>query len=139
MHCRTDRGCHYFCYSSDEANTWSELRPSTLKGPRTAAAIERIPTTGDLLCLWNEGPENKQSGLSKYTIALSSDEGKTWKKVFVLEDRNKPYKRYCCYCAILFVKDCVLLAHCNGHWGSNVHEALQITRFPISRLYAPGN
>lgn len=135
MHCRTDRGYHYFSSSSDDGNTWSELQPSTLKGPRTAAAIERIPTTRDLLCLWNEGPEDKQSGLSKYTVALSCDEGESWKKVFVLEARNKPYKRYCCYCSILFVKGHVLLAHCNGHWGSNVHEALQITRFPINRLY----
>jgi len=135
MHCRTDRGYHCFSYSSDEGDTWSELEPSSLKGPRTAAAIERIPTTGDLLCLWNEGPKDKQSGLSRYTIALSSDEGKTWNKVYVLEDRNKPYKRYCCYCAILFVDKHVLLAHCNGHWESNVHEALQITRFPIARLY----
>jgi len=139
MHCRTDRGYHHFSYSTDGADTWSKLQPSTLKGPRTAAAIKRIPSTGDLLCLWNEGPPDKQSGLSKYTVALSSDEGKTWMKVFVVEDRNKPFKRYCCYCAILFVKDHVLLAHCNGHWGNNVHEALQITRFPIRRLYDDGN
>ena len=139
MHCRTDRGYHHYSYSSDRGDTWSKLEPSTLKGPCTAAAIERIPATGDLLCLWNEGPKDKQSGLSKYTIGLSSDEGKSWKKIYVLEGRNKPYKRYCCYCAILFVKDHVLLAHCNGHWGSNVHEALQITRFPISRLYEDGH
>ena len=42
-----------------------------------AAAIERIPNTGDLLCLWNEGPKDKRLGLSKYTIAVSGDEGKT--------------------------------------------------------------
>lgn len=138
MHCRTDRGYHYFTYSRDEGDSWTGLEPSTLKGPCTAAAIERIPNTGDLLCLWNEGPQDKRLGLSKYTIAVSGDEGKTWRKVCVLEERKKPHNRYCCYCSILFVDDHVLLAHCNGHWGSmtTVHEALQITRFPIRRLYA---
>jgi sialidase-1 len=135
MHCRTDQGCHHFTYSSDEGETWSKLEPSALIGPRTAAAIKRIPTTGDLLCLWNFGPEDKRSADMQYTIAVSNDEGKTWKKVYVLEDRSEPYNRYCCYCAILFVDDHVLLAHCNGHWGRNVHEALQITRFPILWLY----
>jgi len=139
MHCRTYRVYHYLCYSSDEGDTWTRLEQSTLKGPMTAAAIERIPTTGDLLCLWNAGPKDKWSLLTKYTIALSGDEGKTWKRIYVLEDRNEPYKRYCCYCAILFVDNHVLLAHCNGYWrshsGSDVHEALQITRFPIHWLY----
>ena len=83
MHCRTDQGCHYFTYSGDDGETWSKLEPSTLVGPRTAAAIKRIPTTGDLLCLWNFGPEDKRSADMEYTIAVSKDEGKTWKKIYV--------------------------------------------------------
>ena len=126
--------------SGDGGKTWSPYQlADDLVTPACMASVIRYswPEDGKPGLLLHSLPHGK--GRSNGQLFASSDEGKTWKKVFVVEDRNRPFKRYCCYCAILFVKDHVLLAHCNGHWGSNVHEALQITRFPISRLHDDGN
>jgi sialidase-1 len=114
MYMRTDAGSQYVCHSRDGGETWSKPEPSPLASPLSPASIERIPWTGDLLCVWND-----HSGVHRFPagrrtplcMAISKDEGKTWGKSKIIED--DPDGWYC-YTAITFVKDRVLVAYCAG-------------------------
>jgi sialidase-1 len=114
MYMRTDAGSQYICYSRDAGETWSKAQPSKLASPRSPASIERLPWTGDLLCVWNDHsgrhafPKGRRTPLC---LALSKDDGKTWNESQVIE--ANPDGWYC-YTAITFVKDRMLLAYCAG-------------------------
>jgi sialidase-1 len=71
-----------------------------------------------------------------FCVALSSDEGSTWRNVKVLEDN--PHGWYC-YTAIHFEGDHVLLSHSAGdRRKNNGLAATQITRFPLRWLQKGG-
>lgn len=114
MYMRTNTGSQYISYSEDNGDTWSKAQPSNLASPLSPASIERIPWTGDLLCVWND-----HSGVHHYPagrrtplcLAISKDEGKSWSRSGIIE--GNPDGWYC-YTAITFVKNRVLLAYCAG-------------------------
>ncbi len=137
IYCRTDAGSQYVAYSSDEGMSWSPLRASAIQSPCSPASIKRIPTTGDLLMVWNNHeciPEELAGKRTPLTVALSHDEGESWSRAQPLED--DPNGWYC-YTAIAFAGDHVLLAHCAGDSRDNKGlNTLQITRVPIAALYA---
>ncbi len=114
MFIRTDAGSQYICYSSDGGETWTKAQPSNLASPLSPATIERIPWTGDLLCVWNDHsglhpfPKGRRTPLC---LAVSKDEGAAWSQSEILE--NNPDGWYC-YTAMAFVKDRLLLAYCAG-------------------------
>ena len=131
MFMRTDRGVQYETFSSDHGLTWSAPRPGNLASPRSPASIERIPWTGDLLCVWNDHsgwhafPRGRRTPLC---IAISKDEGRTWTRSRVIE--GDPDGWYC-YTAIAFAKDRVLLGYCAGDrevGGLNRLKVLAISR-----------
>lgn len=130
MFCRTDQGCQYVSFSSDRGVTWSEPEPSGITSPLSPASIERIPSTGDLLMVWNNTKETKRTPL---TVAISKDEGITWENIKDIE--TDPDGWYC-YTAVDFISDHVLLAYCAGNRKTgNGLETTQITRLPVSWLY----
>lgn len=138
MWMRTDQGCQYLSYSEDSGETWSQPEPSTLFSPRSPASIKRLPSTGDLLLVWNDHTDIPLSlslhGLPQGTrvplsTAISKDDGKTWQHVKRLE--GNPNGWYC-YIAIEFSGDTVLLGYCA--MGANAHS--RITRIPVAWLYA---
>ena len=135
---RTDQGCQYLAFSKDGGETWSKPQPSQLFSPKSPASIKRIPSTGDLLLVWNDHTDIPLTfslhGLPQGTrvplsTALSKDDGKTWQNVKRLE--GNPAGWYC-YIAIEFAGDAVLLGYCA--MGANAHS--RITRVPVSWLYA---
>lgn len=134
--CRTNAGRQYMAYSKNKGKSWSRLEPSNMLSPRSPATIERIPKTGDLLLVWNDhrGIDAKLRGKrTPLSVAISTDEGKTWKNRQTLEDN--PHGWYC-YTAMAFVDGHVLLAHCAGDRRENNGLAMtQVTRFPVKRLY----
>jgi hypothetical protein len=137
MFIRTLKGAQYFAWSSDGGETWTDPKPSPLRSPLSPASIERIPTTGDLLAVWNDhhDPAHKAGGKrTPLSAAISTDDGKTWSKPLTLCD--DPDGWYC-YTAIHFEGDHVLLGHCAGGpgQGGTGLSVSQITRFPISALY----
>lgn len=109
MYSRTMSNLQYFSYSEDKGETWSAVEPGNLKSPCSPASIARIPSTGDLLVVWNDnGADQKRTPLN---IAISQDEGKTWINNKILE--NDPEGSYC-YTAIHFMEnDDVLLGYFN--------------------------
>lgn len=106
MWMRTDKGAQYTSYSKDRGITWSSATRSNILSPRSPASIKRIPSTGDLLLVWNNNGQNQKR--TPLTTAISKDDGKTWEKIKNLEE--DPDGCYC-YTAIEFVGDYVLLGH----------------------------
>lgn len=131
MFMRTTHGSQYGCYSYDQGQTWSQPQPTNLVSPCSPATIERVPWTGDLVCVWNDHSgrhpfvEGRRTPLCG---ALSSDDGQTWGPSRVIEgDPNGWY----CYTAMTFVGDRMLLAYCAGDkkvGGLNRLKVAAITR-----------
>ncbi|MCS7465869.1 glycoside hydrolase [Stieleria sp. ICT_E10.1] len=132
MFCRS-RDCQLVARSEDGGDTWSPLTRSSIAQPTVSpASIERIPETGDLLLVWNNGNDPlaalKPVGRRPFTVAISKDDGATWQHI---QNIGADPKGWYCYTAIEFVDDHLLLAHCEFP-GLN---SLQITRVPVSWLY----
>ena len=132
MFCRS-RDCQLVSRSNDGGETWSALKRSNISQPTASpASIERIPSTGDLLLVWNDGDDplaaKKPVGRRPFTAAISTDEGATWRNV---KNLGTDPQGWYCYTAIEFVGDHVLLGHCE-YPGLN---SLQVTRVPVDWLY----
>jgi sialidase-1 len=132
MFCRTDQGCQYLSYSKDGGDHWSPLEASSLLSPVSPASIERIPSTGDLLLVWNDHrgiPPDLKKKRTPLTVALSKDDGKTWGAPRSIE--TNPDGWYC-YTAIHFEANHVLLAYCAGDRREN--NGLAVTRISMLPL-----
>jgi Neuraminidase (sialidase) len=108
MFIRTNAGVQYASYSKNRGETWSAISPTNIVSPLSPASIKRIPSTGDLLLVWdNNGKNQKRTPLD---IAISKDEGKHWVHIHTLEtDPNGSF----CYTAIHFIGRYVLFAYLN--------------------------
>jgi len=146
--CRTTTGRQWEFTSRDGGNTWTPPRPSRFLSPCSPMSVKRIPQTGDLLAVWNDHsarwgrPRQKlvngrASGVSRgrtpLAAALSSNEGKTWKKARLVE--RDPVRGFC-YTAIHFAGDAVLLAYCcGGGKRGGILQDLCVRRITLDWLY----
>lgn len=143
-YCRTSVGCHYEMHSFDGGETWTAPEPSSFKAPCSPLCIKRIPSTGDLLAVWNDHsgelapvPWGTKGGMSwkrnPLVTAISGDEGQTWTHKRLIETaQDHGY----CYTAIHFVEDAVLLAYCcGGGKTSGVLQDLCVRRVALEWLY----
>lgn len=129
---RTQLGAIWHAYSEDRGDTWSAPASLGVRAPEAPATLRRIPATGDLLLIWNDtytagaGHGGKRTPLS---VALSRDEGKTWKKVRDLE--TDPERTFS-YISAAFHGPRLLLSY----WDSS--SGRYSTRFrslPVAELY----
>lgn len=128
MFIRTNVGVQYTSISKDAGLTWSPTRPGNIVSPLAPASIERIPSTGDLLLVWNNnGVDQKRNPLC---LAVSKDEGKTWANVKIIE--GDPKGSFC-YTAIHFVGSEVFL----GYWNraNKNNSSIDIRRVSLSSIY----
>jgi Neuraminidase (sialidase) len=111
---RTTGDFQYLSYSKDQGQTWSPMVASNFHSPYSPASIARIPSTGDLLVMWNNNADSNPQTKDRrtpLTMAVSKDEGRSWSHITDIEsDPNGCY----CYTAIYFTKKDVLLAYCTG-------------------------
>lgn len=140
--CRTTAGAQYGCFSSDGGETWTRPAPTELKSPCSPASIKRIPSTGDLLLVWNDHsgrfgvrpPGRWTAARTPLACALSRDECRSWQRHKLLED--DPECGYC-YTAIHFTADAVLLAYCaGGAETGGILNRLRIRRVSLDWFYA---
>jgi Neuraminidase (sialidase) len=108
MFIRANPGVQYASYSKDNGETWSAAQPIRIASPLSPASIARIPSTGDLLMVWNNNGTNQKR--TPLNVAVSKDEGKNWEHIKILED--DPDGVFC-YTAIHFTGKDVLLAYSN--------------------------
>lgn len=137
MFIRTDAGVQYASFSKDGGKTWSTVAPTEIRSPLSPASVARIPSTGDLVLVWNDNSAVKEGYKGRRTplnIAVSSDNGKSWKNQQVLE--NDPDGWYC-YTAIHFVgKKNLLLSYCAGNRPKGTGLSVtSVRRLSIDFLY----
>lgn len=129
MFIRTNARAQYYSYSKDNGYTWSEVERSSITSPTSPASIARIPSTGDLLLVWNNSISETRTPLN---IAISKDDGKTWERIKTLE--NDPLRGYC-YTAIHFTDENVLLGYCAGLRSQNRLSQIDIKRLSLDWIY----
>ena len=122
---RTTQKCVYKAYSENQGVTWSTPEPTDLPAPDSPPLIRRIPTTGDLLLLWNCVPSDRNLPRTPLTTALSRDEGKTWNIVGDIDNREN-YDA--AYAAVYFQDDEALVTYYtrNRGWARDAEVALNI-------------
>ena len=103
---RTGLGGQYKSVSTDGGETWSEPVATPLVGTAAPVSISRIPTTGDLLAIWNHNPGGAKR--NPFTAAVSKDEGETWERFRNIEDA--PDDAWA-YPAVTWVDDHALLTY----------------------------
>jgi len=114
MYIRASGGFQQLSRSKDRGQTWSPMVASNIHSPLSPATIARIPSTGDLLLVWNNNDGNNpliKGRRTPLTVAISKNEGKIWENVTDIE--TDPSGWYC-YIAIHFTKKDVLLSYCSG-------------------------
>jgi len=106
---RTGLGSQFRSLSADGGETWSAPEPTALTCSASPVALSRIPTTGDLLAIWNHDTDSpvKRSPL---TAAISRDEGETWERFRNLEEGA--HDRWA-YPAVTWVGDEALVTYFN--------------------------
>ncbi len=128
---RASGGCQYLAYSKDGGDTWSEPVASEIKSPVSPASIKRLPSTGDLLLVWNDHaniPPSLKGRRVPLSTAISKDDGQSWQHSKVLEGNPKGHY---CYIAIHPMDDAVLLGYCAMK--GLAHS--RVTRVPVAWLY----
>jgi hypothetical protein len=79
---RTNLGRFFQSLSHDRGETWMEPTPTDLACYPSPCRLTRIPSTGDLLVIWNQISRwETMIGLYRHRLscAVSSDEGGTWR------------------------------------------------------------
>jgi sialidase-1 len=107
MWIRSDRKKIYRCLSRDRGETWSTPEPMELDAPVSPQSMKRIPSTGDLLLVWNNSTDKR----FPLTTAISKDEGRTWRHIRNLDE--DPAHTYA-YTSIEFLKDRALFTYYAG-------------------------
>ncbi len=130
---RANGGVQYLSYSRDKGKTWSPAVPSNISSPISPASVARIPSTRDLLLVWNnngeKGPGYFKGKRTPLTLAVSKDEGKNWQHRQNIED--DPEGTFC-YTAIHFTgKSHVLLAYSMG----TSLPYLRLVRLSVKEIY----
>ncbi len=129
---RTTMKCIYKAYSADGGVHWSAPEPTDLPAPDSPPLLKRIPTTGDLLLLWNNVPSEVGWPRTPLTAAISRDEGETWES-FQDIDARPDYGA--AYAAVTFLGDEALVTYSIGStsWAGDKEITLKI--FNIDQFY----
>lgn len=122
----------YFSISEDGGDHWSQPQPSVLPSPESPALVKRIPTTGDLLVLWNNVASKSNWPRIPLTAAISQDEGKTWTHLRDVDNR-KDFDA--AYPSVTFVDDEALVAYYSRStkWRRDSEVTLRI--YKIDQFY----
>ncbi len=90
---RSQLGSIQMSESSDDGLTWTLPKSTGLKSPESCPELTRIPSTGDLLVVWNNSYDPKFFShfgkRSPLTAAVSRDNGKTWQHLRDIETDPK--------------------------------------------------
>jgi predicted neuraminidase len=123
---RTQLGGQYKSLSKDGGATWSEPVETPLKGSAAPVSISRVPTTGDLLAIWNHNPGT--NARTPLTAAVSKDEGETWEHLRNVEE--KPGDQWA-YPAVTWVDNKALVTYFSYTGGLS----LQLKIIPAEWFY----
>lgn len=123
---RTGMGGQFKSLSTDGGEHWSAPVLSPLEGTAAPVSISRIPTTGDLLAVWNHNPGGQAR--TPFTAAVSKDEGETWVQFRNIEEGTNDAWAYP---AVTWVNNEALLTYFNYTGGLS----LQLKILPAAWFY----
>ena len=141
---RTQLGSVFRSHSEDRGLTWSKPQTTGLQSPESCPELIRIPSTGDLLLVWNHSPYDPGFGShygkrSPLTVAVSRDEGATWTHLRDVEtDPERAFSNPVCF---ITSRDQVVLMYWTCRydtvrWLMDVRRLdLRAALFPVSWLY----
>lgn len=129
---RNSNRCIYRSVSQDGGVHWSPPEATELPAPESPALLKRIPSTGDLLLLWNNVASSSNWPRTPLTAAISRDEGQTWESVRDVDCRPG---RDAAYASVTFVEDEALVAYYTRprHWARDAEIMLKV--YNIDRFY----
>lgn len=119
--------------STDGGQTWSEPEATQHAAPDAEALLARIPSTGDLLLLWNNVASERNWPRTPLTAAISTDEGDSWRRVGDIDARPG---FDAAYPAAYFQDDEVIVTYYtrdNDRWARDSEVTLKI--FDIGEFY----
>ena len=122
----------YRSYSEDGGVHWTKPGPTELPAPESPSLVKRIPTTGDLLLLWNNVASPSNWPRTPLTAAISKDEGKTWTNFRDVDNRKD---HDAAYPSVTFVGDEALVAYYSRStkWKRDTEVTLRI--YKIEQFY----
>ncbi len=130
---RTQSGHIAASYSNDAGETWSPAKSWGVRAPEAPSTLRRIPSTGDLILVWNDTYSQGQGHGGRrtpLTVAISSDEGKTWRLKKQLEtDPNFTYA----YTSLTFHHGRAVMSYYVG--GKNGLYSSRFRSVPIGWFY----
>lgn len=126
---RTNLAHIYRCESFDGGHTWTVPVPAPLVAAASPPNMKRIPSTGDLLLVWNHSLDIRKR--NPLTTAISKDDGETWSNFRDLE--NDPHHS-CAYPSILFRRDEALLTYYRSKYETTGWE-LKLKILPVNWFY----
>lgn len=138
---RTSLGTVYQSHSRDEGENWTKPTSTGLPAPASTPLLKRIPSTGDLLLIWNNFYDPKhpefQAGhgpRNPLTVAISKDEGKTWGNFKDLE--NRPASSHMS-AAVTFVGDKALVTYATQNKKLTEHSkfSVRLKIIPVDWFY----
>ncbi len=75
-------------FSEDSGETWSPILPTDLMSSYSPARLRRVPSTGDLICVWNQVSRDEiKRGYrrGRLSAAISKDSGASWEGFQTIE------------------------------------------------------
>lgn len=123
MTLRNSSGKIIFAFSNDDGLTWTDFVKSDITSPDAPSTIAKIPGKNLLVLIWNNTDRifdyHNRSPLS---LAISKDEGKTWKYLFDIENTLNVGAYYP---TINFSKDKMLITYTK----KNVNDSRSVVVF----------
>ena len=138
MFMRTYVGSFYKSYSSDGGATWSAPVDSGVAAPGAMPTLARLPTTGDILLLFNYSEPSEIDGpfpRNRMASAISSDEGETFGSIRIL-DGNAGFPGKLTMANVTFVGKNALIFYSKSPTRKNHYSWMQ-QLLPIQWFYRP--
>jgi predicted neuraminidase len=129
---RTTTGRHYRAYSKDEGVRWSVPKPTHFPAPDAEPLLVRIPTSSDLMLVWNNVESNSNWPRTPLSAAISKDDGQSWgyyKDIDSRPDRDAAYP------SVFFQEDEAVVTYYTRPtiWGRDTEILLRI--FKTAQFY----
>ena len=131
---RNSLGAVYKSYSNDGGERWTPPESTGLAAPASPPLLKQIPTTGDLLLIWNHNADldhPHQGARNPLTAAISRDEGQTWENIKDIEN-HLGYDS--AYAAVTFVDDEALVTYYTRSTAT-YGESVKLRIFSIDWFY----
>jgi sialidase-1 len=132
---RTSLGSIYAARSGDGGRTWSGPTTIGLPSPAAPALLKRIPTTGDLLLIWNRNyqPDHHHQGVrTPLSAAISRDDGITWANP---KDIERVSEGSAAYPAVTFVGEEALVTYYYQTKRSGSDTGVRLKVMPVGWFY----